>query len=218
MVQFSTLLGAFALTAATVSAHPNIFPRDLPDTSGNKNIGNGNGAQFIGGQCNGQADCNPSACCAKFPFGGTTIGLCSGTGADKQAGKQGCGFEGGTATPATPAKPDGAAGAAGASVSSAVAPGASSNPSSVTPPGSPKLVADPNSATHFGKKDGQQFITGGCTSDADCATNCCALVRPQDGSPNFGICSNIGPGTPFAGEKDGCGFPVGGGGAKAPTK
>jgi hypothetical protein len=57
------------------------------DPAGEKNVGNGHGEQFIGGQCLSTADC-ASGCCA-FP-----CGICSGPGAQFQAGKEGCGFGG----------------------------------------------------------------------------------------------------------------------------
>jgi hypothetical protein len=57
------------------------------DPAGAKNVGNGAGRQFIGGQCLSAADC-ASGCCAK------PCGICSGPGAQFQAGKQGCGFGG----------------------------------------------------------------------------------------------------------------------------
>jgi hypothetical protein len=57
------------------------------DPAGAKNVGNGAAKQFIGGQCLDTADC-ASGCCAK------PCGICSGTGAQFQAGKQGCGFGG----------------------------------------------------------------------------------------------------------------------------
>ena len=56
------------------------------DPSGAKNVGNGKGAQFIGGQCLGASDC-ASGCCAG------PSGICSGVGAQTQAGKTGCGFK-----------------------------------------------------------------------------------------------------------------------------
>jgi len=55
------------------------------DPAGVKNIGNGAGLQFIGGQCLSSADC-ASGCCAN------PCGICSGVGAQFQAGKLGCGF------------------------------------------------------------------------------------------------------------------------------
>jgi hypothetical protein len=57
------------------------------DPAGAKNVGNGMGIQFIGGQCLSHKDC-ASGCCA-FP-----CGICSGPGAQFQAGKMGCGFGG----------------------------------------------------------------------------------------------------------------------------
>jgi hypothetical protein len=56
------------------------------DPSGTKNVGNGKGKQFIGGQCLSTADC-ASGCCAG------PSGICSGVGAQTQAGKTGCGFK-----------------------------------------------------------------------------------------------------------------------------
>jgi hypothetical protein len=55
------------------------------DPAGVPNVGNGNGEQFIGGQCLSAADC-ASGCCA------LPCGICSGPGASFQNGKQGCGF------------------------------------------------------------------------------------------------------------------------------
>ena len=55
------------------------------DPAGDKNVGNGRGVQFIGGQCLSAKDC-ASGCCA------LPCGICSGPGAQFQAGKQGCGF------------------------------------------------------------------------------------------------------------------------------
>ncbi|KAJ7652885.1 hypothetical protein B0H17DRAFT_957753, partial [Mycena rosella] len=53
--------------------------------AGVPNVGNGAGKQFIGGQCLSTADC-ASGCCAG------PSGICSGVGAQTQAGKTGCGF------------------------------------------------------------------------------------------------------------------------------
>ncbi|OTB13554.1 hypothetical protein K445DRAFT_24401 [Daldinia sp. EC12] len=60
-----------------------------PDPAGAKNVGNGQGTQFIGGECLSSADC-ASTCCAGVS--GQSFGLCSGLGAQTQAGKTGCGF------------------------------------------------------------------------------------------------------------------------------
>jgi hypothetical protein len=60
-------------------------PGPLFDVAGDKNIGNNAGTQFIGGRCLSNRDC-ASNCCAR------PCGICSGPGAQFQAGKQGCGF------------------------------------------------------------------------------------------------------------------------------
>ena len=62
-------------------------PGPIFDPAGTKNVGNGRGQQFIGGQCLNTSDC-ASGCCAK------PCGICSGPGAQFQNGKQGCGFPG----------------------------------------------------------------------------------------------------------------------------
>ena len=66
---------------------PNGRPGPIFDPAGTKNVGNGRGEQFIGGQCLDTADC-ASGCCAR------PCGICSGPGAQFQNGKQGCGFGG----------------------------------------------------------------------------------------------------------------------------
>ncbi|KAH8594682.1 hypothetical protein B0O99DRAFT_513380, partial [Bisporella sp. PMI_857] len=58
-----------------------------PNNAGARNVGQGNGAQFITGGCVSDADC-ASACCAGNP----TVGVCSAEAASLQAGKTGCGF------------------------------------------------------------------------------------------------------------------------------
>lgn len=60
-------------------------PGPLFDPAGVPNVGNGEGEQFIGGQCLDASDC-ASGCCA------LPCGICSGPGAQFQNGKQGCGF------------------------------------------------------------------------------------------------------------------------------
>jgi len=119
------------------------------DPAGVKNVGNGQGKQFIGGQCLSTADC-ASGCCAG------PSGICSGPGASTQAGKTGCGFGGGSSSPA-PAAPSGS--------SPAAAPATASK-------GGPAF--DPAGAKNVGNGQGKQFIGGQCTSTADCASGCCA--------------------------------------------
>jgi hypothetical protein len=181
-----------------VHAAPDLSARQgLPDPSGQKNVGNGKGVQFIGGQCLGAADC-ASGCCATLPKGGQTIGVCSGPGASTQAGKQGCGFESGSAGGNANAAAQTAGAAASTASSSASAGGGTVKPSTLKP--------DPSGAQHVGNGQGQQFIGGGCNSDADCASTCCALVNT--GTDKFGICSGLGANTQNG--KQGCGFPTGG--------
>ncbi|AEO69832.1 dce4c500-0315-4253-9d0d-622335ec6f60 [Thermothielavioides terrestris] len=193
MVKLSAVAGILALAISAVHAAPDLSARQsLPDPAGEKNVGNGAGKQFIGGQCLGAADC-ASGCCATLPKGGQTIGVCSGPGASTQNGKQGCGFESGAAgttnTNPAPSDTNNAAASAG---------GDTIKPSTLQP--------DPAGAKNVGNGQGKQFIGGECTSDADCASTCCALVNT--GAQKFGICS--GPGANTQNGKQGCGFPAGG--------
>ena len=59
-----------------------------PNNAGAKNVGGGNGEQFITGGCVNDADCG-SACCAN---NSQDIGVCSAEAAALQNDKQGCGF------------------------------------------------------------------------------------------------------------------------------
>ncbi|KAF6827730.1 biotrophy-associated secreted protein 2 [Colletotrichum plurivorum] len=171
------LLVAAALFAATALAVPNPL---TPDPAGAKNVGNGRGGQFIGGACLSSKDC-ASACCATL----SGAGICSGVGAQFQAGKQGCGFgDGGAASQgvgqATPSMESSAGngGNAGADAASSA-------------PGSQNV----------GKGNGQQFITGQCLTDADCASGCCAGPK--------GVCSARAVANESG--KTGCGFGAAGG-------
>ena len=62
------------------------------------------------------------------------------------------------------------------------------------------LAVTPNNAgaKNVGQANGQQFITGGCTSDADCSSACCA------GNPDVGVCSAAAAANQAG--KTGCGF------------
>ncbi|KAE9372511.1 hypothetical protein N431DRAFT_545139 [Stipitochalara longipes BDJ] len=155
--------------ASTASAGGPAF-----DPAGAKNVGNGAGIQFIGGQCLSGADC-ASTCCAG------PSGICSGLGAQLQAGKTGCGFVSGSAS--------GAAAAAPVASSAAVA-----KPASSASAGGPAF--DPAGVKNVGNGKGVQFIGGQCLSGADCASTCCA-------GPS-GICSGLGAQTQAG--KTGCGF------------
>lgn len=63
-------------------------------------------------------------------------------------------------------------------------------------------VLTPNNARakDVGNGKGQQFITGGCVSDADCRSTCCAEIS----SSCLGICSTVG--AQHQNGKLGCGF------------
>lgn len=60
-----------------------------PNDAGAKNVGAGDGSQFITGGCVNDADCS-SACCAEIAASGQ--GICSAEAASLQNGKTGCGF------------------------------------------------------------------------------------------------------------------------------
>ncbi|KAF4828342.1 hypothetical protein CGCTS75_v007482 [Colletotrichum tropicale] len=53
-------------------------------------------------------------------------------------------------------------------------------------------------ASNVGKGDSSQFITGGCVSDADCSSACCANAS------GVGVCSA--EAAQFQNGKNGCGF------------
>ena len=57
------------------------------NNAGAKNVGKGDGSQFITGGCVNDADCS-SACCADL----SGVGICSAEAAAFQAGKNGCNF------------------------------------------------------------------------------------------------------------------------------
>ncbi|KAH8600712.1 hypothetical protein B0O99DRAFT_681585 [Bisporella sp. PMI_857] len=125
------------------------------------------GTQFITGACTSDADC-ASACC------GFNTGKCAGP-VVAQERDGGCGF--GDATPNDRA----AQAFRGAQVTAPA--NAAANQPAATPAASPA------------KAPGTQFITGACTSDADCASACCGF--------NTGKCA----GPVVAQERDGgCGF------------
>lgn len=160
------------------------------DPSGDKNIGNGQGGQFITGACISDADC-ASGCCAVFNDGG----VCSAPAVSFAQGKQGCGFSGagGAASTNTGAADGTAAGGAAADTTN----GAATSGIDTSKPGSQNV----------GKGDASQFITGQCLSDADCASGCCA------GLNGGGVCSAVA--VAFAQGKQGCGFTASGSGSTA---
>ncbi|KAI8966266.1 hypothetical protein F5Y11DRAFT_343653 [Daldinia sp. FL1419] len=74
-----------AVLTFTVAALAQVTPND----AGAKDVGQGNGQQFITGGCTSDADCS-SACCAEVQT--TGLGVCSAEAASLQNGKLGCGF------------------------------------------------------------------------------------------------------------------------------
>ncbi|KAH0537560.1 hypothetical protein FGG08_005659 [Glutinoglossum americanum] len=171
-----TIAVIFSL-ALLAAARPQAAGGPRFDPAGAKNVGNGNGGQFIGGQCLSNADCG-SGCCAG------PSGICSGPGASTQAGKTGCGFTstGGSANPSPVSKQDEPAAPTAAAAADA--------PANGSPP------FDPAGVKNVGNGNGGQFIGGQCLDASDCASGCCA-------GPS-GICS--GPGASFQKGKTGCGF------------
>ncbi|KAK0648052.1 biotrophy-associated secreted protein 2 [Cercophora newfieldiana] len=78
MVRIAAVVLAFAVaTLAQIT----------PNNAGARNVGKGNGAQFITGGCVNNADC-ASACCANA----SGVGVCSAEAAAFQNGKAGCNF------------------------------------------------------------------------------------------------------------------------------
>lgn len=149
-------IASIALFAAAVLAVPPFDP------SGAKNVGNGAGGQFIGGQCLSNADCG-SACCAN------PTGICSGPGAQLQNGKTGCGF-------------GGAGNVAAEKIASAPATGSGAGAAGAPANGGPSF--DPAGVKNVGNGQAGQFVGGQCLSGADCGSGCCA-------GPS-GICSGPG--------------------------
>jgi hypothetical protein len=140
------------------------------------------GTQFITGACKSDAEC-ASACC------GFTSGKCAAPFVANER-KEGCGF--GDAQPNNNALTAGkgnanananAGGQGQASAATSAASAASAQPAAAAGKGSVKAA-------------GTQFITGACTSDADCAAGCCgfksgkcagpAVAQERDGGCGFG--------------------------------
>ncbi|PVH93964.1 hypothetical protein DM02DRAFT_499147, partial [Periconia macrospinosa] len=61
-----------------------------------------------------------------------------------------------------------------------------------------QLTVNLAGAKNIGAGDSSQFIAGGCVSDADCSSGCCADLS------GVGICS--GEAAQFQAGKNGCGF------------
>ncbi|CAK7231886.1 Biotrophy-associated secreted protein 2 [Sporothrix curviconia] len=76
------------ITSSWLVLAASVLATVTPNNAGAKNVGAGNGAQFITGGCVNDADCS-SACCAN---NGQGAGVCSAEAAALQNGKEGCGF------------------------------------------------------------------------------------------------------------------------------
>ena len=140
--------------------------------------GNAPGTQFITGACTSDADC-ASACC------GFNSGKCAGP-VVAQERDGGCGF--GDAQPNANAAQALTGGNGNANANANANANGNGN-------GNGNAAAQPTAAAGTGNGAGTQFITGACTSDADCASACCGF--------NSGKCA----GPVVAQERDGgCGF------------
>ncbi|KAK4173888.1 hypothetical protein QBC36DRAFT_389387 [Triangularia setosa] len=76
------LIGVSLLTFAVAA-----MAQITPNNAGARNVGQGNGSQFITGGCVNNADC-ASGCCADA----SSVGVCSAEAAQFQNGKNGCNF------------------------------------------------------------------------------------------------------------------------------
>ncbi|KID90565.1 hypothetical protein MGU_02442 [Metarhizium guizhouense ARSEF 977] len=141
-----------SLLTLAVSAYAALDPSEL------KNVGAGNGKQFITGKCLSNADCS-TACCAKK----NGAGVCSAVAVAKDDGKTGCGFVGGNN------------GVFGQRINGGNGGNAVNNGGNAGNGGNGG-VATGDGAQNFGNGAGKQFITGVCASDADCASRCCAIT------------------------------------------
>ncbi|KAL8937007.1 MAG: hypothetical protein Q9216_004636 [Gyalolechia sp. 2 TL-2023] len=192
-MKFSSIAATFTLLfAAGVLAQPPFDP------AGTKNVGNGAGGQFIGGQCVSDADCG-SGCCAN------PTGICSGPGVSNAAGKTGCGFGGGAGAATANTNNNNNAAVGGNNnnnnaAAAAAAPATGNNNNAAAAAGNAPAnggpAFDPSGDKNVGNGNAGQFIGGQCLSGADCGSGCCA-------GPS-GICS--GPGAQTQNGKTGCGF------------
>lgn len=186
-------------------------PSTLPDPGLAAGKGNGKNAQFITGECVNSADCGASqtdltkVCCASVKnSAGATVGVCSGSAVGDAAPKLGCGFGDGkvnSAGGAGAAQGSGTQTGSGAASSGAASSGAAANNAASggnasgggaaaaaaggqCPPTSTNDSLGPGNVGVAGK----QFVTGQCTSDANCASNCCVLGGGSDKS--IAVCRN----------------------------
>ncbi|KAG6357805.1 hypothetical protein INS49_013684 [Diaporthe citri] len=192
-------------------------PSQIPDPTLAAGNGNGKNQQFITGQCTDSTDCGAQqsdltkVCCASVvdQASGKTVGTCSGSAVGNAAPKLGCGFgdgkanSGAGAAAAAPQASGGAAAAAGGAQSggsstNAAAGSASSGAASAGGNAGGAAAASGGSCPPTSTNDslgpgnvgvpGKQFVTGQCTSDGNCASNCCVLGGGSDKS--IAVCRN----------------------------
>ncbi|EFY92177.1 hypothetical protein MAC_01778 [Metarhizium acridum CQMa 102] len=167
------------------------------DPSELKNVGAGNGKQFITGKCLSNADCSTN-CCAGLNGGG----VCSALSVATAAGKTGCGFVGNNS--AAGGQNNGAAGNnrggggnnggnGGGNNGGNGGGNNGGNGGNGGNRGGNRGGAGGDGAQNFGNGQGLQFITGVCQSDADCMSGCCAKTTKACAAPGA-----VGP--------DKCGF------------
>ncbi|KAH8769157.1 hypothetical protein F5883DRAFT_643816 [Diaporthe sp. PMI_573] len=174
-------------------------PSQIPDPTLASGKGNGKNSQFITGECVDSTDCGAQqtdltkVCCASVKNqAGATVGVCSGSAVGNAAPKLGCGFgdgkqnsgagaaqaqAGGAAAQASGTQASGGAAASGAAANNAAS-GGSCPPTSTNDSLGPGNVGVP----------GKQFVTGQCTSDANCASNCCVFGGGSD--KTIAVCRN----------------------------
>ncbi|KAL1890944.1 hypothetical protein Sste5346_007941 [Sporothrix stenoceras] len=157
-----------------------------PDPNGDKNVGNGQGLQFITGGCLSTADCSQAvvqSCCA-FIAGGASTGICSGAAVGDVNGKAGCGFG------------DGGSSTGSASTAAASTPAVASTTTSGSTGSADQCSVDSSlpGSQSVGTGSGTQFITGQCFSAADCQSGCCveqasgpALCKAQTVTQEAGL-------------------------------
>ncbi|KAK7697883.1 hypothetical protein SLS64_013136 [Diaporthe eres] len=183
-------------------------PSQIPDPTLAAGNGNGKNQQFITGQCTDSTDCGAQqsdltkVCCASVvdQATGQTVGTCSGSAVGNAAPKLGCGFGDGkansgagaaaaaAAAPAAGAQSGGTAtNAAAGSASSGAAAGGNAGAAASGGSCPPTSTNDSLGPGNVGVP-GKQFVTGQCTSDGNCASNCCVLGGGSDKS--IAVCRN----------------------------
>ncbi|KAI0673557.1 hypothetical protein C8Q78DRAFT_989738 [Trametes maxima] len=163
----TSYLRVFLLVNVALMASASVLPRLAP------------GTQFITGACTSDADC-ASGCC------GFKSGKCAGP-IIAQERDGGCGFG--------DASPNNIAAQKIAGAGAEAAPGVN-NAAAGQRAGSGAAAAPPPTSAAPAVAPGTQFITGACSSDADCASGCCGfrtgkcagavIAQERDGGCGFG--------------------------------